>query len=331
MMANHSPSPCPLCRHEELEPQLVAETAHFLLLAASEPLAEGHLLLASRAHQPCLAALPPAVDAELLHLKQRALAMLAEACARPGLLEWGDLDSPSAHATLHAVPGAPDLLPDLGRGRAVVPVDGPEQVRAEARRWRRYVYWELGEARVMVCEAGGEALVHDCLRQALGSPAPAARQGQAAARWLRGLWQRRMAAAGEAMQVVTCLLRRGERVCLLRRSPELDSAPNKWHGVSGYLPEGVEPLEQALREIEQETGLRPGQVRLACAAPAVTLGSPALGRLWQIHPFLFDLLEGEPRLNWEHTDLAWVLPEQVARYDCVTWLAELVRMLLGQP
>lgn len=305
---------------------MVAETRHFLLLAAAEPLVEGHLLLVPRDHLSCLAAFPASLDAELARLKERALQMLAETCGQAALFERGDPRSASAHAQIHALAVGQDLLPELREGRAAVAVDDLEQARAEAQRRGRYLYWESGTARAVLDDPGDAELSElDRLRATL----PPSRQGRVAAQWLRGMWQRRMAAAGEPIQVVTCLLRRGERVCLLQRSLEMDSAPGRWHGVSGYLPEGQEPLHQALLEIEQETGIEPRQLRLARTVDPLTFSNPAAGRLWRIHPFLFDLMEGEPRLNWEHSSLAWILPTELGAYECIGSLPELVRRLLG--
>lgn len=322
------PPACPLCVHDALEPYFIAETANFLLLAAGEPLTDGHLLLAPRAHVPCMVALPPTLDPELQRLKSRAVGLLEQIGTPAGVFEQADLEEERAHAYWHLVPSVSDLLPELRRGRKDVRIDTLEQLRAAAGQWRRYLYWEQGGTSVALDDAGahGPPLV-ERVRQAHTTRQPT-RQGRAAAQWLRGLWQQRLAAAGEPIQVVTCLLRRGERLCLLRRSPLLDSAPGKWHAVSGYLPEGVEPIDQAYREVEQEVGLSRSQVDLARVVPPLIFGSPALGRMWRIYAFLFDLLESEPTLNWEHTDLAWVHPWEVERYDCVGSLPELVRRLV---
>ena len=41
---------------------------------------------------------------------------------------------------------------------------------------------------------------------------------------------------------------------------------------------------------------------------------------WRIHPFLFEVLAGEPRLNWEHDDLTWVEPAAIGAYGTMHWL-----------
>jgi 8-oxo-dGTP pyrophosphatase MutT (NUDIX family) len=135
--------------------------------------------------------------------------------------------------------------------------------------------------------------------------------------------------SGAFIELVACFLRRGGRICLLLRSPEMASAPNMWHVVSGYLPTGVEPLAHALREVEEETGLAAGQLRLARRAEPVVLQREGDVRRWLVHPFLFDVLAGEPRLNWEHVELNWVAPDEVRRFHTMRWIPWLLDKLLG--
>lgn len=122
--------------------------------------------------------------------------------------------------------------------------------------------------------------------------------------------------------MVTAFLRRGERVLLLRRSHLVGTFRGRWAGVSGSIPEGVSPLEQALREIREETGLGPGQVALE------RVGRPLLvvdeqGRRWEVHPFLFRLVGDPPiRLDWEHTEARWVHPGDIPRFPTVPGLPE---------
>ena len=109
----------------------------------------------------------------------------------------------------------------------------------------------------------------------------------------------------------------------------MTSAPNKWHVVSGYLPEGVDPLAHAVREIEEETGLAGEQLRLARRVDPILLQRRGDVRRWQVHPFLFDVVDGEPRLNWEHVDLRWIPRSDLASFDMVGWLPRVADQLLG--
>ena len=99
--------------------------------------------------------------------------------------------------------------------------------------------------------------------------------------------------------VVTAFLERSDgRLLLLRRRTDAGTYAGRWSAVSGYL-EGGEPLEQALAEVREETGLAGDDVELAAA------GRPLLARDgegdWLVHPFLFRCRAPERiRLNYEN-------------------------------
>ena len=121
--------------------------------------------------------------------------------------------------------------------------------------------------------------------------------------------------------VVACFLRHGGKICLLERSQAVGSAAGRWHCVSGFLEPGVGPLEQALTEIGEETGLGGEVLRLARAPEPIRIERPAQGWVWVIHPFLFDAATPELRLDWEHDAYRWVEPSELAAGDCGPWLA----------
>lgn len=123
------------------------------------------------------------------------------------------------------------------------------------------------------------------------------------------------------VHVVTAFLRQGGEILLLRRSERVGSYRGCWAAVSGYL-EGPDPLEQALREIEEETGVARAELRLASAGAPLAVDDATLGRRWIVHPFLFDLARRPPvRLDWEHEAHRWVTPEGLAALPTVPRLA----------
>ena len=120
--------------------------------------------------------------------------------------------------------------------------------------------------------------------------------------------------------VVACVLRHAGRIALLKRSQAVGSSPGRWHCVTGFVEDGASPLDQALTEIDEETGLGPDLVRLAAAPPPIRIERPEQGWTWIIHPFLFDTASPELRLDWEHDEYRWIDPPDLATTDCVTWV-----------
>jgi translation initiation factor 2B subunit (eIF-2B alpha/beta/delta family)/8-oxo-dGTP pyrophosphatase MutT (NUDIX family) len=123
--------------------------------------------------------------------------------------------------------------------------------------------------------------------------------------------------------VVTSFLERDGRILVLRRSERVGTYRGRWAGVSGSIEPGASPLEQAYRELAEELGLGPDDVELVAAGRPLTVPDEALQRRWIVHPFRFRLRHPERlRLDWEHTELRWIEPGELAQLDTVPMLAE---------
>ncbi len=123
-------------------------------------------------------------------------------------------------------------------------------------------------------------------------------------------------------EVVTTFLRHAGKILLVQRSAKTGSYQQRWAGISGYL-EDPTPLQQALREIREETGLEETSVHLVRAGKPLEIPAPELATCWIVHPFLFDIdAPDQIRLDWENTELRWVSPEQLQEYPTVPALAQ---------
>ncbi len=121
---------------------------------------------------------------------------------------------------------------------------------------------------------------------------------------------------------ITVIVKRKDRVLILKRSQSVGSCRGKWAGVSGHM-EGDEPEDRALTEIEEETGMN---------ARIIGKGEPILARdrsvIWRVHPFLAEVdADAEPKLDWEHTKYRWIAPEEVYDYNTVPKLDRLFENL----
>lgn len=113
------------------------------------------------------------------------------------------------------------------------------------------------------------------------------------------------------------------RICLVKRSGRVGSYNARWGGISGFIEEGVSPEEQAYTEIREETGLQPPQVRLLKRGKVVEHIDEALNRRWLVHPFLVEILTPEAiQLDWEATELRWIAPADLEKYETVPKLRE---------
>ncbi|HLH22836.1 MAG TPA: HIT domain-containing protein [Chloroflexota bacterium] len=320
------PEGCPFCHEATVAPGVLMETPQFLVVCDRAPLVPGHLLLIPRQHIACYGALPRPLYSEFRALKARLAAFLAEAYAPPVFFEHGVVAQTVPHAHLHAVPARLDLpLAALLAQREAAAARGLGGLRRWYDAHGSYVYYEADERGYLLPPDGTPAgNLKTAFGQALGPTRPAPDDVPAITRDVRQRWQRFEQAHGRpTTRVVTCFLEHAGAICLLKRSEAVGSGRGKWHAVSGYLPEGKDPLGHAYDELAEETGLTPGHVELRRHAGPVLFADRAGGRPWEVDAFLFRAGTPALSLNWEHVEYVWVPPERLADYDCFPWLRAL--------
>ena len=124
--------------------------------------------------------------------------------------------------------------------------------------------------------------------------------------------------------VVTCIVRNKGRILLLQRSNKVGSYRGRWAGVSGYVEHGEEEEAAARRELQEEIGR--GKASLAKRIEPQRFRDGEV--VWCVHAFLFDVKDRSVRIDWEHQSLEWVVPEDVAKYQTVPGLREIICKLL---
>ncbi|TET40466.1 MAG: NUDIX pyrophosphatase [Dehalococcoidia bacterium] len=127
----------------------------------------------------------------------------------------------------------------------------------------------------------------------------------------------------EERYVVTCFLEYDNKILLLRRSERVGVYRGRWAGVSGYIEEGNTPYEQALEEIREETGLGGEDIQLVREGELLEVIDEEIGRKWIVHPFRFRVIRPEKiKIDWEHTEMKWIDPEEIEQYETVPKLAQ---------
>ena len=133
----------------------------------------------------------------------------------------------------------------------------------------------------------------------------------------------------ETFNVVTVFLEHDGKILILRRSQKTKTMKSKWAGISGYI-ENEDPLESALNEIREETGLTSDKLKLRQIGRTLkAVESDKPGIVWIIHPFLFESSTNLINTNWEHDSYEWVFAKEIQEYETVPKLKEALDNVLN--
>ena len=122
-------------------------------------------------------------------------------------------------------------------------------------------------------------------------------------------------------RVVTCFLEFAGEILILRRSGQVGTYQGRWAGVSGYIEETAD--EQALVEINEETGLGGEDVKLMKKGRPLVVEDEKLGVKWVVHPYLFQIKDRDKiKIDWEHKEARWIDPKDIDNYQTVPKLKE---------
>ena len=127
--------------------------------------------------------------------------------------------------------------------------------------------------------------------------------------------------------MVTCFLESDGEILLLRRSERVGSYQGRWAGVSGYIETTAD--EQALVEIEEETGLFGEDLQFIRKGEPLSVEDEQFGVRWLVHPYLFHIKNREKiQIDWEHKEARWIDPEEIINYQTVPMLKETLAKVL---
>lgn len=130
--------------------------------------------------------------------------------------------------------------------------------------------------------------------------------------------------------VINSVVMHGNQILILKRSNQLNFYPGQWSGVSGFIDE-LRPIEDIVsKELEEEIGVSRNLVTRIGVGKAIEQRSTKHNRVWMIYPILVELKEKPVvRLDREHSDYAWIAPEELEKYKMLPGFSQVVTEALG--
>lgn len=130
-------------------------------------------------------------------------------------------------------------------------------------------------------------------------------------------------------KIITCFLRSGNKILILKRSDKVKSMRGLWAGISGIIEKNEVPLSRAKIEIFEELGINHDQIQLVKEAEEMRIVSPQYeNHEWKIYGFLFDVINPKINLNWENSEYKWINAEEISNYETVPSLEKVLLNLL---
>ncbi len=106
-----------------------------------------------------------------------------------------------------------------------------------------------------------------------------------------------------------------ERALILKRSDEVGYAARRWSIPGGHIQEDETREEGAIRETKEETNLNVSNLE-------------HIKSLDRLHFYVAHGYDGELKINFEHTDSAWIAHEDLEDYDIVEETKSILDKLL---
>ena len=121
----------------------------------------------------------------------------------------------------------------------------------------------------------------------------------------------------DLLGAVMVILNDKDEVLLLKRSPTANWQPNNWGFPGGKIEPGEAPLDAAVRETKEETGLDVSDTKEI----KVKLDKPLAAYYTRDY-------SGVVKIDFEHSDWAWVSQDDFRNYPLVPQALEMYEWVL---
>ena len=131
------------------------------------------------------------------------------------------------------------------------------------------------------------------------------------------------------VHAVTSFLKSENDILVLLRSERVSTYKSRWGGISGVIDDGKTADEQALLEIEEETGLSGEDIELVRKGSPYVFFDDNLQLKKVIYTYLFHIKDrSKVRINWEHKEMRWIKPGDIENLATMPRLKETLARVL---
>jgi len=114
--------------------------------------------------------------------------------------------------------------------------------------------------------------------------------------------------------VLVCFVHYKDKFLLLKRSDKVLAYKNLWSTVAGFIDDKQSLEEKVVEEITEELGLKKDDIKTIKQGEVYTFKDKDIGRDWVRHLFLVEIASPKIKLDEEHTDYRWIVPEEIDGY-----------------
>ena len=132
--------------------------------------------------------------------------------------------------------------------------------------------------------------------------------------------------------VATSLLLNSDgKLLILKRSDKVKTYKGLWGGVAGHIEKDETPFQTAIKEINEEVGLKKKDARLIRKLEPILFTDFYEQEIydWKIFVFLFEISKkSKIKIDWEHSEYKWIQPSEIINYNTVPHLKDVVKRLM---
>lgn len=125
--------------------------------------------------------------------------------------------------------------------------------------------------------------------------------------------------------VVSCVLKHGDKILIVKRSHDMKIYPNLWNGIGGFLDDEKSLEEKIREELGEETGITENEIISIKYGEVFDLDDPSIGKTWVIHPALVEISTDKIVLDWEAEEYKWISPKEVENFEVAAGFARIVK------